>query len=578
MAMSKGFVSAYDKSMSTDQTVDGITCSTGEDIVMLLQTIQGWIQQSSEEELEDVLVLVLNLNELTNTSLGSRTPSTSPPPPPTANHTTAAPMLSNEEFFAMLQSPNTNHTIKAVVPNMISLKEIFMDAFKFKIYTPRQLETDRQDLMTTWWNPVPVGMDYYNTTVDPVTGRTQTTTGWPTSDYLTDVINCRIIVSFGTNNLKLNTTTYNITDDFTTIHPPGALGPSMTNSSLIKITSSLNSERCSFPMPGMMMLPTGHEENRTLVQDQKRNLNESITTELSWSFASMSDANSAPWTYSTGQLATVCGFAPLMEGVGSSLSYSEQAAMSIWSWDLDQPPINQTRSRDLRCGAMQSNGRWTAQDCNTKLPVACRKIGTSSSWIIYEKGANNYRDVTCPEEYQFDVPRTARENQLLYQTLLRYLNETNPGLFNSLKNLQLYENRLLQAELQRPYSPTTFQALRRRHDGEDEGDEDEGRDDESEDHDHGREQDRKDDRESKTCSRVNDKIGEAPPQSAKDVLPMPARAPAAAGLPSQGMIWIDISSWQTAGCWVPGGIHGQCPYQDPDNTVALQEIIKVSSI
>lgn len=308
MAMSKGIVSAYDKTTSIDQTVDGITCSTGEDIVMLLQTIQSWIQQSSEEELEDVLVLVLNLNELTNTSLGSRTPSppptppTPPTPPPTANRTTAAPMLSNEQFFTMLQSPNTNHTIKAVVPNLISLKEIFLDTFKFNIYSPHQLETDRQDLMATWWKPVPVGIDYYNTTVDPVTGRTQTATGWPTSDYLTDVINCRIIVGFGINNLKSNTT-YNITDDFTTIHPPGVLSPSMTNSSLIKITSSLNSEQCNFPIPGMMMLPTGHEENRTSVQDQNKNVTESITTEVSWSFASMSDENSAPWTYSTGQLA-----------------------------------------------------------------------------------------------------------------------------------------------------------------------------------------------------------------------------------------------------------------------------------
>ncbi|KAG0339150.1 hypothetical protein BG000_002737 [Podila horticola] len=563
MAMSKGIVSAYDKTTSIDQTVDGITCSTGEDIVMLLQTIQSWIQQSSEEELEDVLVLVLNLNELTNTSLGSRTPSppptppTPPTPPPTANRTTAAPMLSNEEFFTMLQSPNTNHTIKAVVPNLISLKEIFLDTLKFNIYSPHQLETDRQDLMATWWKPVPVGIDYYNTTVDPVTGRTQTATGWPTSDYLTDVINCRIIVGFGINNLKSNTT-YNITDDFTTIHPPGVLSPSMTNSSLIKITSSLNSEQCNFPMPGMMMLPTGHEENRTSVQDQNKNVTESITTEVSWSFASMSDANSAPWTYSTGQLA--------------------QAAMSIWSWDLDQPPINQTRSRDLRCGAMQSNGRWTAQDCNTKLPVACRKIGTSSSWIIYEKGANNYRDVACPEEYQFEVPRTARENQFLYQALLSYLNETNPGLFDSLMNMQSYENHLLQAELQSPYSSTTFQPLRRRHEDEDEDSPDEEEDDESEDEDQGPEQDRTDEGDPNTRSRVINKVGEAPPQSAKGVSPMPAKAPTVAGLPGQGIIWIDISSWQTAGCWVPGGIHGQCPYQDPDNTVALQEIIKVSSI
>ncbi|KAF9318921.1 hypothetical protein BG003_010337 [Podila horticola] len=438
MAMSKGIVSAYDKTTSIDQTVDGITCSTGEDIVMLLQTIQSWIQQSSEEELEDVLVLVLNLNELTNTSLGSRTPSppptppTPPTPPPTANRTTAAPMLSNEQFFTMLQSPNTNHTIKAVVPNLISLKEIFLDT---------------------------------------------------------------IIVGFGINNLKSNTT-YNITDDFTTIHPPGVLSPSMTNSSLIKITSSLNSEQCNFPIPGMMMLPTGHEENRTSVQDQNKNVTESITTEVSWSFASMSDENSAPWTYSTGQLA----------------------------------------------------------------------------------GANNYRDVACPEEYQFDVPRTARENQFLYQALLSYLNETNPGLFNSLMNMQSYENRLLQAELQSPYSSTTFQPLRRRHEDEDEDSRDEEEDDESEDEDQGPEQDRTDEGDPNTRSRVIDKVGKAPPQSAKGVSPMPAKAPTVAGLPGQGIIWIDISSWQTAGCWVPGGIHGQCPYQDPDNTVALQEIIKVSSI
>lgn len=51
-----------------------------------------------------------------------------------------------------------------------------------------------------------------------------------------------------------------------------------------------------------------------------------------------------------------------------------------------------------------------------------------------------------------------------------------------------------------------------------------------------------------------------------------------AGVSGGSMIWIDISSWQTAGCWVPGGVNGACPYQAADNTVALQEIIKVSLI
>lgn len=359
LAVSKGIMSAYDKAKSADQTVDGITCSTGEDVVMLLETIQSWIQQSSKEELEDVIVLVLNLNELTNSSLGSRTPSPPPTPPPTANHTTAAPMLSNEEFFAMVQSPNTNNTIKAALPNMISLKEIFLDTFKFMIYSPYQLESDRQDLKATWWKSGPVGIDYYNTTVDPVTGRTQTTTGWPTSDYLTDVINRRIIVGFGANNLKLNTT-YNIADDFTTIYRPGFLGPSMTNSSLIKITSSLNREQCNFPMPGMMMQPTGREENWTSIQEQKKNLTESITTEVSWSFASMSDANSAPWTYSTGQLAvSVCvcagfkrhGEHKAIMSVTRSFSYIPKQTKKnrlyvdfhLWLREWDHPFLTQSR-------------------------------------------------------------------------------------------------------------------------------------------------------------------------------------------------------------------------------------------
>lgn len=55
--------------------------------------------------------------------------------------------------------------------------------------------------------------------------------------------------------------------------------------------------------------------------------------------------------------------------------------MSIWSWDLDQPPANEMRSRDRRCGAMERNGRWVVQNCNMKLPVACRKIGTSGKVI-----------------------------------------------------------------------------------------------------------------------------------------------------------------------------------------------------
>ncbi|KAG0338228.1 hypothetical protein BG004_007304, partial [Podila humilis] len=454
LAMSKGVVSSYNKALSTDQTTDGITCTTGDDLVMLLQTLQTWIQQSTPDELEDVFILILNLNELTNSSLGSRTPTPNTPAPapvpapasvsPVAqgtagNNQTAPSTLSNEQFFSEIQSPNTNHTLKALLPNVISLKDLFLDAFPSWIYSPVGLETDRQDLGATWWSSGPVGLDYYNTTTDQTTGRTQTKSGWPTSYYLTEVIKRR----------------------------------------------------------------------------------------------------------------TTCGFSPLVQSVGSSLSFSEQAALSVWSWDLNQPPINETRSRDRRCGAMQSNGRWTVQNCNLKLPVACRQIGTSASWLIYDKGSNNYRDVTCPEGYQFDVPRTARENQLLYQTLLLFWNTTNPGFYNSLMSLQSYEDRLLHAALQTPYygSTASFKPNLRRHlqnedDDDDDDNDNDGRDDDVDEEEEAQRSPRSRVKESVEGNvNVNNKAsgeaindGRRPPNAAKGmVIPMPVRAPSAAGVPGMGM-------------------------------------------
>ncbi|KAG0371401.1 hypothetical protein BGZ54_000028 [Gamsiella multidivaricata] len=302
LAMSKGLVSSYNQSNAIDKTVDGITCSTGEDVVMLLQALQSWIQQTTESELEDVLLIVLNLNQLGNNSLGSRLPSGSPTPTPPINgtNTTIIP-VSDEDFFKALVSPNTNKTIKALLPNMISLRELFMDAFPSLIYSPAQLQTDRMDLRSTWWSDSRVGLDYYNTTTDPATGKIQAPTGWPTSSYLTEVIKRRIVIGIGANNLQTNTS-YNITDDFTTLYEPGILGPSMTNSSLLRISSAFASDQCDYPVPGVMMTRTGSEENTTRITDG-RNSSGPITMNVTWSFSSVSDGDLLPWSFTSGQLA-----------------------------------------------------------------------------------------------------------------------------------------------------------------------------------------------------------------------------------------------------------------------------------
>ncbi|KAG0199833.1 hypothetical protein BGX28_006976 [Mortierella sp. GBA30] len=628
LTMSKGIVSTYDRTKAVDQTVDGITCSSGEDLVMLLQELQSWIQETTADDLEDVLLIILNLNELGNNSLGSRppmpisTPMSSPPTPtPSLNGTgsglnvTAKHMLSNnEDFFRRLNSPNTNPSLKAAMPSAISLKDLFFDAFPNMIYDPTVLERDRADLRASWWKNGPVGLDYYNTTTDPATGKIQAPTGWPTSAYLTDVVNRRVVVGIGVNNLRANTT-YNITDDFSTLYRPGSLGQSITNSSQIQFSSALSQELCEFPVPGVMMVPTGREDNLTRIMGL-RNDSDTITKRLSWSFSSMSDSDLSPWSYISGQLATNCGFSPLLEGRTPALTFSEQTAMSIWSWDLDQPPTDEMRSRDRRCGAMKDNGRWAVQDCNVKLPVACRQIGTSAKWIVYEKGAANYRDVTCPDGYQFDVPRTGRENQALYSALQSYLNATAPTSFAALMAHQKSERDALRLALENPFhallDPAVSSAMLhyKRHDtkekegnsrdsddgknkdvSEDKADKDENEDEDEDDGEDDGEDDDDDkdqsgdskDRSSPRKDRPRDSHGHETKGgglghlAAKDTTEY-ATLPPLNGVPGGGMIWIDISSWQTAGCWVPGGVHGICPYQAPDNTVALQEIIKVSTI
>ncbi|KAF9348993.1 hypothetical protein BGX26_012645 [Mortierella sp. AD094] len=600
LAMNKGTVLSYDKSTATDQTADGITCSTGEDVYMLLQEIGTWIDQTTDNQFEDVLLIILNLNEIGNNTLGSRPPPAQSTPSPSplnngTNTTTGNPnitLVSNDDFFRSLVSPNTNKTVKALASNIISLKDLFTDAFPSLIYSPALLEMDRADLMSSWWKNNPVGLDYYNTTTDPTTGRVSAPTGWPTSLYLTRVIKRRIVVGFGSNNLQANTT-YNITDDFTTLYAPGTLGPSMTNSSFFRISSLLDSQHCDNPMPGITMVPTGSEGIANQTESQTDG-SETTSTKVSWSFSSMSDNDSSPWTYSSGQTATICGYSALVESRAPVLTFSEQTAMTIWSWDLDQPPINQSDSRDRRCGVMQSNGRWAVQDCNRRLPVACRKTNTSGEWIISDKGSANYEDVECPEGYMFDLPRTARENQLLYTTLLSYWNATVPSVFASFLE---YQGRRVQNAIQLtsrgvPYAEDHDVALQKRYRrGEGDKDEEEGNEinDDDDDHD-GTDSGNEGSKEQKgrpssspslpnlrlrnPKSKTSEKEGVMLKNSQRTISPLTTIA----GLPGEGMIWIDISSWQTAGCWVPGGPHGICPYQEPDNTVALREIIRVSTI
>lgn len=285
LAMSKGVVASYNAlaAGAADQTVDGITCSSGEDIVLLLQALESWIERTRSPELEDVILVILNLNELNNNSLGSRptTPSTTPPTPTSA-------------------TPAPPGATPMAATKMVSLHQLFIDAFSQSIYTPNLLELDRADVEATWWKDGPVGLDYYNTTRNPKTNKLEAPKGWPTSLYLRKEAKRRIVIGIGANNLAANTT-YNITDDYQTFHRQAAMGPSMTNSSLLRVSSTLNQDSCSLPAPGVLMYPTGSEESfEELAALRKRG--GTITNNVTWSFASMSDNDISPWTFLSGRV------------------------------------------------------------------------------------------------------------------------------------------------------------------------------------------------------------------------------------------------------------------------------------
>lgn len=313
LAMSKGIVASYNPAAAgaADQTVDGITCSSGEDIVLLLQALESWIELTRKEELEDVLLIILNLNEFNNNSLGSRP--TTPPPPPTSTTATPTPPpgatpppatpppISNAEFFGQIKSPNTNRTISELATNnMVSLRQLFIDAFPQMIYTPNLLEIDRADIEASWWKNGAVGLDYYNTSRNPITKKLEAPTGWPTSSYLRSEVRRRIVIGIGANNLAANST-YNITDDYATFHQQGVMGPSMTNSSLLQVSSTFNQDSCSLPVPGVLMYPTGSEENFTQLAVLRSTAGD-ITNDVSWSFASMSDNDMSPWNFLSGRV------------------------------------------------------------------------------------------------------------------------------------------------------------------------------------------------------------------------------------------------------------------------------------
>ncbi|TPX32568.1 hypothetical protein SmJEL517_g04378 [Synchytrium microbalum] len=335
-----------------DVNINGYICSQSiRTFPQLLPQFSTWLNGTSTQLLANVVFLILNLNDLAVT--------------PNSNAAASTTTLSS------------------------SLLSIIGNA---SMYTPADLASDRADINNSWGFISP----YYVTTFDATTNKTSTTNGWPVGQYLT-LVGKRLLVGFGSN--TISATRYDTSIDANTIFSSASLG----STSFLSTDAVGSLANCSRPTTGISMIGTGGFDSPYYPVAQG-------TSALSYSFASVTDTVTTPFTSTNLVNVAQCGFTPIF-----TQNYSMDAlASTIWTWEVAEP------SNQGRCAVMnKDSGRWAAADCDVRYPVACRSITNPYNWTIPD-GIEYYwnGDSLCPATYRFAIPRSPIEATHLHNVLL----------------------------------------------------------------------------------------------------------------------------------------------------------------
>lgn len=88
---------------------------------------------------------------------------------------------------------------------------------------------------------------------------------------------------------------------------------------------------------------------------------------------------------------------------------------AVWSWGVNEPNGNWNNEED--CASMSGNGRWSDTGCGELRRFACRNSHDKADWrVTTTAGAWQQGGSQCALEhpgYEFDVPRTGYENEML---------------------------------------------------------------------------------------------------------------------------------------------------------------------
>ncbi|KAI9014191.1 hypothetical protein DFJ74DRAFT_681802 [Hyaloraphidium curvatum] len=343
-------------------TVNGTTCSIDADsLPLFLSSIQTYLTNTVVPFYRDVIYLIFSLHDAA--LLPGDDPTVAVPP----------------------------------VPLHIALGLTAGDnALGAQLFTPSDLAVERDDLNLTF------GTSPYFVTAQQ--GPLEVTAnGWPTLGFILNALNKRLVVGLASLDAPAG---YDWDRDSTWLFSPEQINASVPLD--FSNTGEGTFGSCTYPAPSIVMGPTGNETGAPPPTVPPG------ATELTWSYAFFGETGFPPGVNYTGWFNPVrCGFSPLAVDNATS---PDVLVGSIWSWDVNMPANGSLAN----CAVQQrANGRWTIDSCTSTHPVACQSLYNPEVWTVSTaSGTYTSALAACPSGYFFSVPRTARENDALWQAFL----------------------------------------------------------------------------------------------------------------------------------------------------------------
>lgn len=281
-------------------------------------------------------------------------------------------------IFNIHQLNTKNSTIsQETIGTNDTISSILNRSLGSKLYTPGNLETDRENNKTLLSNEGP--------------GE-----GFPSATQFLFTNEKRVIATIWENDLPSNST-YDLSDDYSHIFQPSALNSSFTSVG-----------------------------NTTVPTSQSSFISKSYSN---WRFAY--DTNITPLTNSSVKSLIDEGYSPILNTpVSDSSEISSIFNMSLWSWDSPEPlqaeqakeiSTESDNSRNTqsayKCASLTQDG-WVVSDCYQEKYVVCRKDSKAFEWeVSEEKKIYFHAEDACDDDTSFSVPRTA----LQQTSLINYL-------------------------------------------------------------------------------------------------------------------------------------------------------------